>query len=122
MNYDAHLKGGRFSSGEERFPIVVLSKVMPEERTRVGARFIRLAPQHHPRFFECFATFFPIAHRTRADDVLPTMCAAAMARHNMINRQVIRLHAAILASEIITTKNGTTRERHARTRATYLMG
>ena len=100
---------------------MVLAEVMPEERTRSGAWLAGLVSQHHPRLGERLAAFLAIARGARADNILPEVRAAAMTRHHVVNRQVIRLNAAVLANEIVAAKNGAARERHAQSRAVHLI-
>ncbi len=66
--------------------------------------------QDHLRLNQRLAAFAAIAGVARADDIVPSVFAAAVARDNVINRQVITLHAAILAGETIAAKYGTTRQ------------
>ncbi len=77
--------------------------------------------QNHPRFGEQFAALVPIAGWARADHVDPSMLAAAMTWNHVVNRQVMGLHAAVLAREIIAPENCAPREFDVRTRAMDLI-
>ena len=49
------------------------------------------------------------------------MFAATMARHDMVDREMVRLDATVLAAEIVATKNRATRKLDPRSRSAHLM-
>ncbi len=69
-------------------------------------RLDRFLEQLHPRLFEGLAPFTPIARWARTDEVGPAMPPTPRARDDMIEREVNRLDAAILAAVTIAAENG----------------
>ena len=94
---------------------------MGEECARGWAWLGGLVPQRHACLDECLTPFAAIACGARADDIFPHVLAAAIARNDVINRKMVRLCAAVLAGEIVATKDGAARQFDAWTRSLDLV-
>ena len=69
-------------------------------------------PQVHPRLVRRAATLAVIASAARAHQVVPAVAAAAVPRYDVIQRQVARANAAVLARVVIANEDLAARQPH----------
>ena len=77
--------------------VALVGEVRREQRVDVAARLERRPVQPQPRLLERLAALPVVARLAGGDEVLPGVAAAAMARDDVVERQVVRLAAAVLA-------------------------
>ena len=78
--------------------VALVGEVRREQRVEVAARLERRAEQPEARLLERLAALAVVARLAGGDEVLPRVAAATMARHDVVERQVVRLAAAVLAA------------------------
>src|SRR5688572_16674322 len=77
-------------------------QVRGEQRVDVTARLERRAHQPHPRLLREPPTLAMVAVLARRHEVVPCVQPAAVARNDVIERQVVRLRPAVLAGVLVT--------------------
>src|SRR5687768_4053410 len=78
---------------------------MAEEVITVRLRLERQTPERHVGIAEQLAAFPVIANTAGADQVLPGVLTAAMAGHDVVQREVTRLQTAVLARVVIADED-----------------
>ena len=73
--------------------------------------------QPEARLLERLAALAVVARLAGGDEVLPGVAAAAMARHDVVERQVVGLPAAVLAGVAVAGEDLAPRQLHPRSRA-----
>ena len=77
---------------------------------------MRLSLETKPGLVERLAALAVVAGLARGDQVLPAVGATAVARHHVVERQVVGLAAAVLAGVPVAREDLATAELHARPR------
>ena len=84
-------------TGTSASRFAVVREVRREQRVEVAAWLVRLAGQPKTGLLERLATLSVVARLARGDQVLPAVRPAPMARRHVVEREVVRLAAAVLA-------------------------
>jgi len=84
---------------------VVFFEVFPKQVGRRAGRVFRRSQGIHAGLFRRHAAFEMVAARTGCDEIVPVRFAAQVARDNVVDRQVVRLPAAVLAGVIIPAED-----------------
>src|SRR6185369_11008939 len=82
--------------------VVLVGKIWREHRVDVAARLERWPGQPESGLLEGLTALPVVARLARGDEVLPGVPAAAMAGHDVIERQVVALAPAVLAGVAVT--------------------
>src|SRR5262245_37590058 len=99
-------------------PFVARVREIPsEERVDVAAWLERRTCQAHARFLGQTAALAVIAVLARSNEVVPCVGSAAMARDDVIERQVVRLRSAVLAGVLVADEDLLPREPDTRARS-----
>src|SRR6188508_2291923 len=92
-----------------------VGEIRREQRVHVATWLERRAQQAHPRLIHEAAALAVIAVFARSHEVVPRVCAAAMPRNDVIERQVVRLDAAVLAGVLVANEDFASAQTDART-------
>ena len=90
---------------DEFAPSLLVRQVLREDMVGIGARLERLAQQVHPRFLGRAARLAVIAGLAGRNQVLPRVLAPTVPWEDMVERQVLRLLAAVLTGEAVAHKD-----------------
>src|SRR5579884_1392389 len=101
---------------DELPPLRVAVQVLVEEVVAARAWLERRAPQRHPRLLQRLATLAVVAGAAGAHQVVPGVRPAAVARDEMVERQLLGLRPTVLASEVVAEKDLAAGQPHARPR------
>src|SRR4029079_502878 len=85
--------------------VPLVGEIRREERVDIAARLERVLVQPQTRLVEGLAALPVIACLARGDEVLPRVPTAPVARHDVIEGQVARLPAAVLAGVPVAGKH-----------------
>jgi hypothetical protein len=77
--------------------VAVVRAVRREQRIDVTARLERRADESHPGLLEELAALAVVTALAGRDEVVPGVAAAAVARHDVVERQVVGRSTAVLA-------------------------
>src|SRR6187397_404502 len=80
-------------------------QVRGEQRVDVVARLVRRTVEPEPRLLERLAALAVVARLAGGDEVFPGVTAAPMAGHDVVEREVVGLPAAVLARVAITAED-----------------
>ncbi len=82
-----------------------VGQVRREERVDVAARLERRPLQAHARLIDELAALAMVAVLARGNEVVPGVHAAAVARDDVVERQVVRRRAAVLAGVLVADED-----------------
>jgi len=68
------------------------------------ARLVRFTAKHHSCLLGEASALPVVARLAGTDEIFPTVRTAAMPRDDMVNRQLLRLLATVLAGEVVAQK------------------
>jgi hypothetical protein len=100
---------------DELPPILTNLEMVAEDVVTGHVRPERVPPQAHARFFKCAAALAMVAVFAGRHEVLPDVLAAEAARHDMIERQVTALCAAVLTGMVVALQDVAAAEPELRT-------
>ena len=100
---------------------MLVGQVRGEQRVDVAARLERRAEQAQARLVEQLAALAVVARLARRDEVLPGVPAATVAGDDVVEGQVVRLAAAVLAGVPVAGEHLAPRELDPRSRAPDLV-
>ena len=105
-----------YQTFDELRPFLVAPQMTAESVNGRWPGFDRLARQEHVGFFRPFAPLAPVTLWAGGHQVLPGMAATLAAWDNVIDGQIPRFAATILAGIVIAAQHFPLGQRHARPR------
>src|SRR5687768_6556558 len=101
--------------------VLLVRHVRAEQGVDVAARLERGPDQAQARLLGRLPALAVVAGLAGSDEVLPRVAAAAVARQDMIERQVVRAGAAVLAEMPVAQEDLAPGQLHARSRPADLV-
>src|SRR5262249_49452835 len=95
----------RFPLGAELAPLAEHLQVLVQDVVRRDLRLKRRPAEVHPRLLERLSALPVVARAASADQVLPAVLAALVARDDVVERQVASAHSAVLAGVVVSDEH-----------------